>query len=349
MAQGDLEEPMDYNNLGERSAQPLSIGLANFSPLETEEPVGTLSFNSTTGVNTVVITDGDAQFPEGAGLRAVGLQGYFQQDLDGDTTSLHTPSMVVGITDDELRREVVDSASCASCHEWFEGHGGNRVLNMEICTLCHVPNQSSSGRTITDPSDGLLEDFEDADDHDALDPDIDPNNPLTYPEDAQNFKDLVHGIHSADFRTRSFTHVRGGREGYYDWSHITFPRGASSSNCMLCHEDGTYELPLADGLLPTTVRTTGQVDGQDQSIADAETAFENVPNGTDWINSPTSASCFMCHTSADAMDHMAQNGGLLSAPKGPYTNRDDMFRAAESCSVCHGAGRVADLDVVHNK
>lgn len=349
--QGNLSEPMDYNNLGMTSAQPISLGLDDFSPIAGEGSVGTISFNAGTGVNTVVVTDGASQFPVGATLRAVGLQGYFQQDLgDEDPVPLHTPSAVIAVSGDDVRRVVVDNNSCMNCHEWFEGHGGNRVMNMDICTLCHVPNLSSSGRTITSPSASLLAQFADADEHDMLDPSIDPQNPLTYPEDAQNFKDLVHGIHSGDDRTRPFTHVRGGRQGYYDWSHITFPRGASTSNCMLCHKAGTYELPLAEGLLPTTVRTTQATDGQDQTIADAQTAFDDVPNATDWINTPTASACFYCHTGTEAMNHMQQNGGLLSVPNtGPFTSREKVYQAAESCAVCHGPGSVADIDVAHDR
>ena len=37
---------------------------------------------------------------------------------------------------------------CLECHEIFEGHGGNRVSNAQVCVMCHNPNLSSSGRTI---------------------------------------------------------------------------------------------------------------------------------------------------------------------------------------------------------
>ena len=159
---------------------------------------------------------------------------------------------------------------------------------------------------------------------------------------------MVHGIHSAGDLSRSYQHVRGPtRQGYYDWSHVTFPRGASTSNCMLCHTDESYELPLTADLLGTTVRTTGDADGQEY---DAEAAFKGVPNVTDWINTPTASSCFYCHTSSDAMAHMMQNGGLLSDPTGMfYSNRDELGSTYESCSVCHGPGKAADLDIVHNK
>jgi len=339
MPQDGIASPGDYNNLGQRSAQPLSLGLDAFSPIEMVAPIGSLAFDAGTGVTTAVVMDPASQFPVGATLRAVGLQGYLQQDLNGDGSadaSLHTPSAVVAVTGDKARRMVVDSQNCASCHEWFEGHGGNRVYNMDICTLCHVPNLSSSGRTI-DPADNDLAAL--------LGPD-----PLTYPEDAQNFKDLIHGIHSADFRTRAFEHVRGGRQGYYDWSEITFPRGASTSNCRLCHTDGSFELPLDADLLPTTVRTTMMEDGLDPDLPTVETAFQSVPNLTDWVNTPTASACFYCHTSPDAMAHMAVSGAQVSDPAvggNGICNRTVLGGSFETCAVCHGPGKLADLAVAH--
>ena len=118
-------------------------------------------------MSTSLVDNGDGTFtatiagafPAGATRRAVGLQGYFQVDVGADRYPLHTPSAVIAVSGDDARREVVDSNNCASCHEWFEGHGGNRVFNMNICTLCHVPNLSSSGRSITTPSASLVDDL----------------------------------------------------------------------------------------------------------------------------------------------------------------------------------------------
>ncbi|MHC4919406.1 MAG: OmcA/MtrC family decaheme c-type cytochrome [Planctomycetota bacterium] len=354
--QDGITTPGDYNNLGGRAGQPISLDLGDFSPIEPTTPVGALTYNATTGVNTATVNTAANRFPVGAKLRAVGLQGYFQQDLDSDGSSdvsLHTPSMVVAVTGDTKRRTVVDNDNCSKCHEWFEGHGGNRTYNIAICTLCHVPNLSSTGRSVVDETlRDLDDDIQAAVTAGDLPATVVPSNPRTYPEDAQNLKDLVHGIHSSGFRTRSFQHVRGPtRQGYYDWSHVTFPRGASTSKCTLCHEDDTYELPLASNLLSTTVRTTGQANGLDADLAAAEAAFVGVPNVTDWVNSPTGSSCFYCHTSDSAWAHMSQNGALLSHPDiqaGRLTNRSAL-PAMESCATCHGPGKFADLEDVHNK
>jgi len=352
LPQDGIAEPMDYNNIGQRAAQAISIGLDDFFGAGT---AGTHSHDGGTGVSTFVITDAALQFPAGATLRAVGLQGYFQQDIDGSTVTLHTPSRVVAVTGDDERRLVVDSAKCADCHEWFEGHGGNRTYNMQICTFCHVPSLSSTGRTVVNPA---LRDLDDAlaaaVADETLDASVDPNDPLTYPEDAQNLKDLVHAIHASGDRGRPFQHIRGpSRQGYYDWSEVTFPRGASPSNCSLCHDGDSYALPLADDLLATTVRTTTENDGLDLDVAAVESAFVAVPNSSDWVNTPTASSCYYCHTSVYAKAHMEQNGAMLSDPSLPlgtsWSNRGDLGQNIESCAICHGPDKMADLEVVHDR
>lgn len=327
--QGNITAPADYNNSGRTAGQPLSLSLGSFSPIESTNPIGTLAYNAMDGVMTATVTVAASQFPAGAKMRAVGLQGYLQQDLDndgGNDVSLHALSAVVPVSGDDVRRQAVDPSKCAQCHEWFEGHGGNRVFGVGsdlVCVMCHVPNLSSSGRTLD----------------------------LKHPEDAQNFKDMIHGIHSSGFRTRAFTHVRNFRNGasVYDWSEVTFPRGASTRKCTLCHLDGAYELPLADGLLPTTVRTTGVATGEDAKVEDVATARANVPNATDWVNSPMGSSCFYCHTSQAAWAHMVLSGAQLSNPGfglGIFVNRSALG-GVETCAVCHGPGKVADLEVVH--
>ena len=315
--QDGIDEPPDFTNHGRRGAQPLSIGLGDLSPIDPASTIGTLTYDSGSGNMTAIITGSSSIFPAGTTMRTVGLQGYLQQDLDDDAgttddvVSLHTPSAVITVKGDDERRQVVDDEKCGNCHEWFEGHGGNRVYTMAICTMCHVPNQSSSGRTIVTPSQGLLDDFAD---HGPI-PGVNPSDPLTYPEDAQNLKDMVHGIHSSGFRTRDYQHVRGGRQGYYNWSEVTFPRGASTANCTLCHDGDSYEIPLDENVLATTVRTTSVEDGNDPDNAAVEGAFVNVPNQTDWVNTPMASACGYCHTWDEAVNHMRQSGGFLNIPK----------------------------------
>ena len=110
--------------------------------------------------------------------------------------------------------------------------------------------------------------------------------------------------------------------------------------------EGTYELPLADNVLGTTVRTTGTDDGLDgDDFAVVGAARDNVPGAADWVNS----TCYYCHDSAAALAHIRESGGAISIADpdaADFAQRQDVV-AAESCAVCHGAGKVADLSVVH--
>ena len=345
MSQDGITEPADYNNLGQAGGQPLSVSLSNLTPY-TGTNYGSLTYDSNTGIATAVITSASRQFPSGATMRAVALQGYFQQDLNADGTAdtpLHALSVYIAVTGDSVRREVVDASKCAQCHEWFEGHGGNRNFGSGsgmVCVVCHVPNLSSSGRTMTtNPSPTSTEPW--------------PADPMDNPEDSQNLKDMIHGIHASALRDRDYTHVRNRNSGFwYNWSEVTFP--AETNKCLLCHLDGTYELPLNANVLPTIVRTTGVADGLDANTA-AVTAARGasaLPNTTDWINTPTASACYYCHTSQTAWAHMTQNGGQLSDPRvgeANYVNRSALVLNYESCALCHGPGRTADLEVVHSR
>ena len=221
-SQDGVTTPSDYNNLGRTAAQPISVSIADIAA----GTKGSVTC-SAGGSCTAKLND---TFPAGAKMRAVGLHGYYSIDTTGDGEadySLHTPSVVKPVPGDEVRRTVIDINKCANCHEWFEGHGGNRVLNMEICLLCHVPNLSSSGREIKEPSDEVVE---------ALGSDT-----LSYPEATQNMKDMIHGIHASSVRTTDYEHVRDRNNGlYYNWSEVTFPTDVG--NCLACHVDNTYEL-----------------------------------------------------------------------------------------------------------
>jgi OmcA/MtrC family decaheme c-type cytochrome len=340
--------PADFNNLAtpattaEPGSQPISVNLGTLI----DGSAGSMTCSG--GICTAILND---TFPAGAAHRTIGLQGYFQQDIAGETVSLHTTSVTMAAAGDEARREVVDSAKCASCHEFFEGHGGNRNIGFEggvqICTMCHNPNLSSSGRTINPAnaasrtSTGLPS---------SATVDLGTSDTSTWPEDTNNLKDMIHGIHSSSFRTFDYEFVRGRNDGiYYNWSEVTFPAENGTRNCLLCHREDTYELPLSDDVLPTTVRTTQAEDGLDADHTAAGAARANVPNPQDWVNSPTASTCYYCHDSNLALNHMEQNGGVISIADpdaGQFTQRADLD-TVESCVICHGPGKQADLKEVH--
>ncbi|MFN2374956.1 MAG: OmcA/MtrC family decaheme c-type cytochrome [Candidatus Binatia bacterium] len=295
MPQDGVQEPGDYTQLGLVAGQPASVSLTTL--------VGKLT--GTPESYTAVLTT--ATFPAGSSLRAIALQGYFTQlknpnDPEGEDVARHTPSVVMAVTGDTVRREIVDSNKCLDCHEIIEAHGGNRVNNVQVCVVCHNPNLSSSGRTVNT----ALTAQEEKDKLAAAG--YDPNDALTWPERTQNMKNLVHGIHASGKREFDFEFVRNRLNGlYYNWSEVTYP--GILSDCETCHLPGTYRANQAAGLLVSTEVTT---DGLNMTTADVSKARASVPNPTDLVNSQISGSCFLCHDNAPAAAHMDQNGGVLA-------------------------------------
>lgn len=344
LPQDGIDEPGDYNNLGKAAAQPASVSLANLRA----GTAGTLAAAADAGYWTATLT-GTYAFPAGAKLRAVALQGYFSQTgITGYPTGLgrHTVAAYKAVTGDTVRREVVDSDKCANCHEWFEGHGGNRVRTVGVCVMCHNPNLSTSGRGLAD-----LTKLSDADKALMTAAGYDVTNPLTFPEASNNMKDMIHGIHGSAVRANAFREVRDrGTSGafYYDFSEVTYP--GTEGNCLQCHKPAkprsgsnpavpaTYTLEFLPGNALWTTELTS--DGTDADPAAVRAARTTVPNATDKVSAPVTATCAGCHNSDLALAHYAQNGGVYKASRAGAA-------ATETCILCHGAGRTADVGIVH--
>ncbi|MHB8872759.1 MAG: OmcA/MtrC family decaheme c-type cytochrome [Myxococcaceae bacterium] len=337
-AQDGVSAPIDYNNLGRPAAQPATVALNTLYAADGGAGTkGSLSAPDTNGYYTATLTTDS--FPVGSTLRAVALQGYWTQANLSASLARHTPSAFKGVTGDPARRLVVDSAKCANCHEWFEGHGGNRVYAAEVCEMCHVPNLSSSGRTanpanISAATQAVL-----------TAAGFNPANPLTFPEVSNNFKDLIHSAHSAANRTTPFQFVRNrGSSGvyYYDFSEVTFPN--MPNNCEACHRPGTYDTSLPSGVLVSTIETlpltTPNPDGGVWTVTDAR---QTLPNATDLVTTPAAGVCSNCHDSALAINHMEANGGSIKRARATVNAN------AEGCNLCHGTGRGADVNVVHKR
>ena len=326
LPQDGVTTPVDYNQLGRSAGQPASVSILNVW----NGTQGSLSGPDGSGNYTATLdgSNGAAKFPTGAKMRAVALQGYFTQV--SPAVARHTQSVVKEVTDDAVRREVVEQDKCLACHEILELHGGNRVNDPQVCVICHNPNLSSSGRAAskrcsetgntlcsTDADCPAGEEckylFSDTDRQHLIDAGYDADNPLSYPEATNNFKELIHGIHAAALRNFPYQFVRD-RSGsglfYYDWSEVTFP--GIPSNCETCHKEGTYDADLPAGVLLTTDFTTDGVNATPEGI---DAARDSVPNDTDLVNSPTASTCYMCHDSNPAAAHFGHNGGVIDAER----------------------------------
>lgn len=310
--QDGVDTPVDYN-----SEDGISVSIANV--------VNSLVPGATEG--SFVATLSDEPFPQDAMMRVVGIQSYFRQIIDGETVSRHTPSVVMAVEGDDERRVVVDMNGCLSCHESLELHGGSRMNNPQICIICHNPNLSSSGRTLTEGnvSQNVV--------------DVLGEDPLLYPEATNNFKDMIHGIHAASVRSTDYEFVRARGTGYYyNWSEVTFP--GDPSNCAKCHDGDTYTTDLPSNVLMSTDVTT---DGFNATEADVEAARDSKPNDTDLVITPIAAACTACHDTPLAEAHMGHNGAGVRVERSTV----NAGQTLEACDLCHGTDRLADVEKMH--
>ncbi len=318
---GTASNTKDYSNFDEiptggfgasfATAQPKSVTIVGLPVTTTDNQVFTAKL---TGANT---------FPAGAKMRAVALQGYFTQINGGTVTGVvpvvqldnvgrHTPAVMKAVTGDTGRRVIVKSGydnvagvmtpvGCLECHEVFEGHGGNRVNNVQVCVMCHNPNMTTSGRTIPDnvtKNTELVAKY--------------PGSSLTYPEVAQNMAEMIHGIHAKEMRVNSYDIIRNRQETANVYGVVIFgteitPYPGDLSDCRKCHLAGTYGPNLPDGVSFTTEKvTTGNASETLDNIIAARKSF---PNATDLVDSPVVGKCGYCHDAPATVGHFISNGG----------------------------------------
>jgi OmcA/MtrC family decaheme c-type cytochrome len=224
------------------------------------------------------------------------------------------------------RRAIVEDKRCNACHQELGTftkdafHAGQRN-DATTCSWCHNPNRTSSG----------------------------------WSADSTAF---VHAIHSAAKRQVPYNwHAKSATEGYYE---ITYP--GVLNDCQTCHLPGTFDFSAsasAAAFSNRQLRTVGQ-----GTYSASFTVSPYVALGTDYgsgfsfsattgttteaaattlVMSPTVASCSGCHDSPDAISHMKGNTGSF------YAARSAALGVTETCLVCHGSGRTADIAVMHSK
>ncbi|HWI13466.1 MAG TPA: OmcA/MtrC family decaheme c-type cytochrome [Burkholderiales bacterium] len=357
-AQDGITTPADYNNLGVKQAQAISVTLASL--LDTTKAAdGSLSATAdSSGYYTATLKGtGTKKFPVGAKMRAVSLQGYFTQV--SPAAARHAISVVKEVTGDTVRRKVVDPDKCANCHEWFEGHGGNRVYQTQVCVMCHVPGLATSGRGI---SDAALTAYT----FNAADTKITTewktlfgfdktlaNAALKFPVVTNNFKDLIHGIHAGRERVTPFVDARDRTPSaitLLDFRRMDFP--GQLNKCDTCHVAGTYASVPTTALASTyesiDAAYAAGIAGGTATTAMAKTALSTA-NTNDTVTSPFTAACVSCHDSSAAQAHMATNNAMIKVTRATFQTNTATAGKGEACVTCHGAGKGEDVTVVHKK
>jgi OmcA/MtrC family decaheme c-type cytochrome len=332
----------DFNNDGSGSNPGLPISI---NPVDACDgtPIDDWSCTAVSGIYTLTkLTPLPAEV---TGTGRVGIEGHpAAPDEDG---SLRVPvtSVVMDWSIDgsavSPRREVVDIAKCDQCHEQLSLHGSNRNDEPQLCVICHNPNATDINVRPKTPI------------ADELDPQ--PGEGVPVPgedgkvEEAIDFKRLIHGIHGADHRVDGLV-VYGYGGGVHDFGDVRFP--GILQDCETCHLEGTYELdgiwetPTLNGILGSTISsapntTIGGIATGPGSLA------EGLADQSDDLNiSPTAAVCSACHDSDLAQAHMVVPGGAVF-DKTQQDISDMVDGNFETCAVCHGPGRDADVEEVH--
>ena len=143
---------------------------------------------------------------------------------------------------------------------------------------------------------------------------------------AIDFKVLIHALHASGYTGVPLEICGfGNQANVFD---ITYP--GRLNNCEGCHLPDAYYPVDPSIVLGTTV------DAGPDIAAPID----------DRVISPNTAACGACHTSALAEEHMRQNGGDFAATK--TADGTLISSGVETCSLCHGPGRVADVKTMHD-
>jgi OmcA/MtrC family decaheme c-type cytochrome len=215
------------------------------------------------------------------------------------------------------RRMVVDIAKCDVCHSDLTAHGNNRNDNPQVCVACHNPASTDVGMRQTLATAGV----------DGL------------WEQTIDFKHMIHAIHDGSLRgAAGFPFVIYGFGGSVNnFTDVVYP--GQINRCDACHI-GTSYYPVNDSVVQATTFLTG--------------LSKQTPNPTTVGNpiatSANMAVCSACHVDAITQSHMQQNGGSTAIAKDAEGRTILSTNPAnvETCAICHGAGGVADVKVVHN-
>jgi OmcA/MtrC family decaheme c-type cytochrome len=217
------------------------------------------------------------------------------------------------------RRMVVDIAKCDVCHSMLSLHGTNRNNNTQVCVACHNPASTdvSERQTLSATTPGI----------DGL------------WEESIDFKHMIHAIHDGSVRGAAGSPfvIYGFGGSLSNFTDVVYP--GQLNRCDACHVGTTY-YPVVDTAVQATTFFTG--------------LSTQSPNPTT-VGNPISTSanmsvCSACHVDTVTQAHMQQNGGSTTVTKDAEgrTILSTNPASQETCAVCHGAGGVADVRVVHN-
>ncbi len=147
---------------------------------------------------------------------------------------------------------------------------------------------------------------------------------LTDDDTPIDFKHMIHGIHASGEIGKPYN-VCGFRSSVHSFDFV-YP--GRLNNCEGCH--------LADTYFPVDF---AEVLGTTFDVNDPSTLLD------DRVVSPNASVCSACHIDVLDIEHMRQNGGDFNASKA--ADGTMISSQIETCAVCHGPGRIADVKEMH--
>jgi OmcA/MtrC family decaheme c-type cytochrome len=245
-------------------------------------------------------------------------------------------TVLATITGNTARRTIVAAAKCNNCHDQLgtspEFHNGERN-DPTACAMCHTPNEINDGKSST----------------------------LNYGWPGA-INTYIHGIHGASKRSVPFTWAAWDTTAADNFSMVQYP--GVLKNCEQCHLPDTVNFgangtSVAPNMIYTTASAGLTVAGGTYGLnpqvevvpganlglpASVDTAGVVTPAAaTTLVNSPMASACYSCHDTSLAKTHITSNGGSI------YEARSTALTKTETCLVCHGKGRVADVAVIHQR
>ena len=340
-AQDGIAAPADWNATKSATVKALRDGTSGNSQTG---PDASGYYSATLGA---VIPD-DARMVTAA--IGVDYQGFVQLNHADypNGIRLREPQFVMRLADGQTpRRTIVSNAKCNNCHAQLgiapSFHGGARN-NGEGCAICHDANRATGHVGASNNFGGGW---------------------------SVSTKNMVHAIHGSSKREQAFSYeaTAANPNGF---QHVTYP--GILNKCETCHVAGSYDFSAAanNAALPNLLWTT---DAKGNMLNNATTNPTGIASIglSPWVttlgagqidyrtdnlvSSPMASACFGCHDSNLAVQHMQSNGGTLlalfstvaSVATRPAvgTTSTMTFTRAEQCTLCHLAGRVADIRTMH--
>lgn len=271
------------------------------------------------------------------------------------------------------RRAIVEDARCNKCHQELgvftheTFHGGQRN-DAPTCSWCHNPNRTSSGwaadstayihaihaaakrtKPFTWHALSTTESFADIGFPGILKNCETCHLPGTYDFSASASASALPNRLYRTVATGIFRGTEGTTITTYSYSSATGTcvAGTSSAQTAL----GVFSLsPYITALTNYGIGfsynaglTTANSCKPDGTLVANPAGGTVAADGTTLVNSPIATACFACHDGDLAKSHMQSNGGSIYAP------RSTALATTEQCTLCHLAGRVADIKAMHAK